>query len=86
MLPISRSTSLLPSAQKENDPRPTVEDSADSGVFFARQMIENACATQAIINCLLNCSQIDVGADLAAYREFTSGAFELRRLLEALCL
>eukprot|EP00455_Lapot_gusevi_P018114 TRINITY_DN1981_c0_g9_i1.p1 TRINITY_DN1981_c0_g9~~TRINITY_DN1981_c0_g9_i1.p1 ORF type:complete len:333 (+),score=102.34 TRINITY_DN1981_c0_g9_i1:66-1064(+) len=56
--------------RREEDARACIEDPCD--VFFARQMIENACATQAIINCLLNRPDVDVGEALSNYKQFTS--------------
>eukprot|EP01083_Nonionella_stella_P273052 926232_1 len=47
-------------------------DEVPEGVFFAKQTIHNACATQAILNILLNCSkQLQLGDTLTNFLEFT---------------
>lgn len=49
-------------------------DYQDNGVFFARQTIQNACATQAVLNSLLNkTSDLDIGEELSNIRSFVAG-------------
>lgn len=52
-----------------------VQDSRLDKIFFARQVIDNACATQAILSVLLNCRHPDVklGPTLAELKEFCQG-------------
>lgn len=59
--------------QKEADPRPTV-DAMDNGIFFAQQVIHNACATQAILSALMNvpAGKLDLGQNLKEFKEFTA--------------
>lgn len=57
--------------QSESDPRPTV-DAADHGLFFAQQVIHNACATQAILSTLMNVASLDLGPHLKEFKEFTA--------------
>jgi len=49
-----------------------VQDSRLEKIFFASQIINNACATQAILSILLNCSHADVelGDTLSNFKEF----------------
>lgn len=58
---------------KETDERPVV-DAADHGIFFAQQVIHNACATQAILSVLMNASaeRLDLGPHLKEFKEFTA--------------
>lgn len=50
-----------------------VQDSRLDHIFFAKQVINNACATQAIVSVLLNCSHPDIqlGDTLGEFREFS---------------
>lgn len=50
-----------------------VADSRLDKIFFAKQVIQNACATQAILSVLLNVnhSDIELGSTLGDFKEFT---------------
>ncbi|CAH2355160.1 putative ubiquitin carboxyl-terminal hydrolase 2 [[Candida] railenensis] len=49
-------------------------DYQEHGIFFANQTIQNACATQAVLNVLLNKSdQVDLGEELGNFKSFVTG-------------
>ncbi|KAG8921137.1 hypothetical protein FRC01_000390, partial [Tulasnella sp. 417] len=47
------------------------EDVDFNEIWFANQLIHNACATQAILNVIFNCPQLDIGAKLRNFKDFT---------------
>ncbi|ODQ51448.1 hypothetical protein SAICODRAFT_9098 [Saitoella complicata NRRL Y-17804] len=40
-------------------------------VWFANQVIDNACASLAILNIVMNCADVDIGENLRSFRNFT---------------
>lgn len=43
----------------------------DTDLFFANQVIQNACGTQALLSVVFNTEDIELGTELAEFKEFT---------------
>ena len=61
----------------DNPSGSVVKDSRADGMFFAKQVINNACATQAILSVLLNSEddKLTLGSTLGEFKEFV-GSFD----------
>ncbi|GJQ10082.1 hypothetical protein GpartN1_g1873.t1 [Galdieria partita] len=45
--------------------------SRDTDLFFANQVIQNACGTQALLSVIFNAKDLELGSELAEFKEFT---------------
>lgn len=60
------------SRSSSNGPATFVEDdNIVNNFFFAHQIVQNSCATHALISVLLNCNQLDLGSTLTKLRDHT---------------
>ncbi|KAK9722295.1 hypothetical protein K7432_002779 [Basidiobolus ranarum] len=59
------------SGESPSQPANISDRESDNGVFFAHQVINNACATQAILSILLNAKDIELGSELSNFKNFT---------------
>ncbi|XP_049885950.1 ubiquitin carboxyl-terminal hydrolase isozyme L5 [Pectinophora gossypiella] len=59
--------------QYEEPSGPIVNDDRLDKIYFAKQVINNACATQTVISLLLNCTHtdVDLGPELTKLKEFS---------------
>lgn len=64
---------LFKHLQHEDPPAEVVTDKRLEKIYFAKQVINNACATQAVISLLLNCRHpdLDLGPELTKLKEFS---------------
>ena len=44
----------------------------DSNIYFAKQVINNACGTQALLNIMMNAKGLELGKELTEFKEFTA--------------
>lgn len=67
--------------RQETDDRPIIDPSDLPELFFAKQIVQDACATQAILSVLLNADNINIGSMLEDFKAFAGALdFESRGL------
>ena len=57
---------------EEKEKRETLSE-YDPELFYADQVINNACATQAMLSVLMNCPHVEIGQELKNLKEFCMG-------------
>jgi ubiquitin carboxyl-terminal hydrolase L5 len=57
--------------RQEQDNRACLDPIEVPNLFFAKQTVNNACATQAILSVLLNSEDTDIGEELREFKMFT---------------
>lgn len=70
--------------KKDNHRPGAFNDPAAEKVWFANQLSDDACATHAILNVLLNCPGIDLGEDLNEFKKETEQMTPVVRLMVVL--
>ena len=71
--------------QEENRSRhDELPDPTAERVWFANQVIDDACASQAILNVLFNCPGVDIGQQLGMFKRETSELSPVVRRLHIL--
>lgn len=58
--------------EDDNSDKVVTDASALANVFFMRQVMPNACATQAIVSNLMNVDNVKLGATLEQFKSFSS--------------
>lgn len=62
----------------------TFDDPASERVWFANQLSDDACASQAILNVLFNCPDVKIGGEMAYFKEETKDMSPVVRLTRLL--
>ncbi|KAJ1922314.1 hypothetical protein H4219_000176 [Mycoemilia scoparia] len=65
---VDENTSKAQGTQPQGTP---ATDEETQGIFFAHQVVQNACATQAILSIILNKPEIELNDQLKHFKEFT---------------
>jgi len=64
--------------------QPNILSNYDNDLFFAKQVINNACATQAILAIIMNnTDKLEVGSELTEFRGFTK---EMDPYMKGMCI
>ena len=70
---------------KDLDPSEDFDDPDARSIWFANQLSDDACASQAILNVLLNCKNIRLGAPLKEFAADTEGMSPIVSIRETIC-
>lgn len=59
--------------RQEVDDREVLDPTDMPELFFSRQIVNNACATQALLSVLLNAEETDLGSEMSDFKSFVTG-------------
>ncbi|PIL34313.1 hypothetical protein GSI_03088 [Ganoderma sinense ZZ0214-1] len=71
------------SAKPEFSPEDDLDDPDARSIWFANQLSDDACASQAILNVLLNCRDVDLGPEL---KEFAADTEKMSPVMRGLAI